>query len=747
MVRAVTPIPFVKARFFDRCGKPLAGGKVYTYEANTTTAKTTYKDPYGLTPNTNPIILDAAGEADIYLEGTYRIRITDRNDVLVNDVGKIGSWFSDNLQDTLDNISGAMDDAIKPALQSLDDAINTAAAAGAGANGWTDLLVSNIDNKALRSVTVEQVTSVADLDTIAKINGRTVIVKSYHAGKNKGGGTFIYDSDKATINDKGMIINGWVRQCDPSYLNAHNFGAIGDGTQNDFDNIAFDAISQYIKASPLKGFAVHIPHGEYCVISQEFIAGQGYKTTSALDIKFESMTDKSIIVKSDNAKLKLREGLHYGYFDPTTGNAVANGDGYASNYQAHVGWIFAFLNIKKLVMLGNVEIDGNSSKAILGGKYSNGSFDSWAYGIWAVRVEKIYIDNVDTHDHLTDGILIAGCNYDGVYRGANDPASDRSKVDWVNPNWHGVINHVTSRRNGRQCLSVTGGQNLTFNDCYFDRAGTDDLPLASMPKTTLDIETDVCSIRNLTFNKCFFGDAAYPVACGASVYGWDIRKVTFNDCKFINNVSYMTVAVGVPEVTFNKCLLVGSLAYCTYYSQVESERTKFIECTISNNPKYTTTPKTYYMYAINDKFNPIFRKCVWDVYAGAPMISGDKTIEPRPLLDDCIFNIFNTDDAFSEFNIYATGTMRIRDMRSNKYEKYMGGENFKGKIYIEGVGNNIKIWNGAGNPDVVGISTPFMGIDVNQKAVTVAQTTETTDTAVKLNALIASLKNAGVVSN
>ena len=150
MVKAVTPIPFVKARFFDRCGKPLAGGKVYTYEANTTTQKVTYKDPYGLTPNTNPIILDAAGEADIYLDGTYRIRITDRNDVLVNDVEKIGSWFSDNLQDTLDNISGAMDNALKPVLQNLDDAINAAAAAGAGVNGWTDLLVLTKDGRTQR---------------------------------------------------------------------------------------------------------------------------------------------------------------------------------------------------------------------------------------------------------------------------------------------------------------------------------------------------------------------------------------------------------------------------------------------------------------------------------------------------------------------------------------------------------------------------------------------------------------------
>ncbi|EEV22063.1 hypothetical protein ENHAE0001_2223 [Enhydrobacter aerosaccus SK60] len=158
MVKAVTPIPFVKARFFDRCGKPLAGGKVYTYEANTTTAKTTYKDPYGLTPNTNPIILDAAGEADIYLDGTYRIRITDRNDVLVNDVAKIGSWFSDNLQDTLDNISGAMDDAIKPMLQNLDDVINTAAKAGAGANGWTDQLILLSNGRTQKQKNAELVT-------------------------------------------------------------------------------------------------------------------------------------------------------------------------------------------------------------------------------------------------------------------------------------------------------------------------------------------------------------------------------------------------------------------------------------------------------------------------------------------------------------------------------------------------------------------------------------------------------------
>ena len=572
---------------------------------------------------------------------------------------------------------------------------------GAGANGWTDLLVTNADNKTLRTVTVEQVTSVAELANIAKINGRTVIVKSYHAGKNKGGGTFIYDSSKANINDKGMVINGWVRQATPTYLNAYNFGALGDGTQNDYDNIAFDAISQYVKTTPFKGYAIDIEHGEYCVISQKFVAGQGYKTTSALDIKFDGMTDKSIIVKSDNAKLKLRDGLRFGFFDPNTGNAVANGDGYAENYAANVGWIFSFCNIKKLVIVGNVELDGNSSKVIIGGKYSNGGYDTWAYGLWVVRVEDIYIENINAHDHLTDGIYICGCSYDGTaYRGANEPASDRSKVDWINPQWHGVINNVTSTRNGRQCLSVTGGQNLTFNDCYFDKAGTDDLPHASMPKTTLDIETDLSSIRNLTFNKCFFGDAVYPVACGNNIFGWDIRKVTFNDCKFVNNVSYMTVSVTVPEVTFNQCLLSGSIAYSGFYSQIESERTKFINCTLTDDPKYRSTPLNFAMYAINDKFNPIFRNCVFDFYNNSLMSwhVGAAIVSPRLTFDDCIFNMFS-DSSFAELTLAGVGLVRVRDLRQTKSAQDFRNDVFRGVLVFEGDSSSISLANPANNPN------------------------------------------------
>lgn len=76
----ITPVP--KTQFIGADGVPLAGGKVYTYAAGTTTPQPTYTDSSGTTANTNPIVLDARGEANIWLgEATYKFRLTDSVDV------------------------------------------------------------------------------------------------------------------------------------------------------------------------------------------------------------------------------------------------------------------------------------------------------------------------------------------------------------------------------------------------------------------------------------------------------------------------------------------------------------------------------------------------------------------------------------------------------------------------------------------------------------------------------------------
>lgn len=79
MTTSLLPQPV--ARFFDASGNPLAGGKVWTYEAGTLTLKASFTDSTGSTPNTNPVILDSSGSANIWLDGNYKINLLDANNV------------------------------------------------------------------------------------------------------------------------------------------------------------------------------------------------------------------------------------------------------------------------------------------------------------------------------------------------------------------------------------------------------------------------------------------------------------------------------------------------------------------------------------------------------------------------------------------------------------------------------------------------------------------------------------------
>ena len=74
-------ISYPKFKAFDTLGAPLKGGKLYSYIAGTSTAKATYSDADLSSANANPTILDAYGEATVYLDGTYNLVLTDANDV------------------------------------------------------------------------------------------------------------------------------------------------------------------------------------------------------------------------------------------------------------------------------------------------------------------------------------------------------------------------------------------------------------------------------------------------------------------------------------------------------------------------------------------------------------------------------------------------------------------------------------------------------------------------------------------
>ena len=71
---AATVIPMPKFMAFSDAGAPLSAGLVYTYAAGTTTPLATYSDSDLTTPNANPVVLDSAGRATIYLTASsYKI--------------------------------------------------------------------------------------------------------------------------------------------------------------------------------------------------------------------------------------------------------------------------------------------------------------------------------------------------------------------------------------------------------------------------------------------------------------------------------------------------------------------------------------------------------------------------------------------------------------------------------------------------------------------------------------------------
>ena len=127
------------------------------------------------------------------------------------------------------------------------------------------------------------------VDTVDKLTASlrsasdTVIVKDIARG-----GIFIYDSALKNTNDGGTIFNGWVRQFDGGVLNAHWFGAVGDGVADDTEALqkaiflasgwgggAYDIDNSIPKT-------VYIPRGTYRItdslrITQmQYIIGDGY---------------------------------------------------------------------------------------------------------------------------------------------------------------------------------------------------------------------------------------------------------------------------------------------------------------------------------------------------------------------------------------------------------------------------------------------------------------------------------------
>lgn len=147
----ISPAGGVAAQFFTDDGVPLAGGKLYSYAAGSSTLQTTYTSSTGATARTNPIILNSAGRVpgggEIWLTNnlSYKFILDDSTNVTIA---------------SYDNVNGIGDDTSLLAL--------LAASSGASLVGY---LPASGPATTVQATLIALQAQDANLTALASING------------------------------------------------------------------------------------------------------------------------------------------------------------------------------------------------------------------------------------------------------------------------------------------------------------------------------------------------------------------------------------------------------------------------------------------------------------------------------------------------------------------------------------------------------------------------------------------------
>ncbi|MFP0418633.1 phage tail protein [Acinetobacter nosocomialis] len=536
--------------------------------------------------------------------------------------------------------------------------------------------IQSVEDAKLEVIDFANKTKISIVESIHELlmqdvwEGKTIYVKSYHSGYNKGGGNFIYNSLRKSENDGGNLLNGWVRQVSESYFNVHNFGGIGEGIYHNSDHDAFVKISNAVLASNIEAITIHIPDGEYIVGKQSFIAGQGFTFENILSVIFPQMTNKTILLKSDGAKIKLKDGLYFGIFDKNTKEPFETkmpfypgtkswAEDANKVSRADLGYMINFENIKKFVFSGMIECDGNATNQIIGGMYGDTGWQLMAYGFRLVNIKQFSLENVSTHDHLLDGLYLAGY-------------SSLTQPDLILKDCFGSVRNIISTKNSRQACSFCGGQNISFYDCIFSDTATTNMKVRSMPMSGFDIEAEVSPIRNLRFYNCqFTNNASTQVVADSG----DSKDVHFYSCRFLNSATGTTVWVRKPKFKFFNCYINGYIEG-QYATNLNEDRTLYQGCTFTDDPTENPNikPTSYLINATGA--NPKFENCKFNIYnSGWIYDYGYSGTIDRFTIIDSEFNIY-TDSSMSGMNgIYEN--IIINDLRNDPtkiiYPTFDGG--------------------------------------------------------------------------
>jgi hypothetical protein len=356
---------------------------------------------------------------------------------------------------------------------------------------------------------------------------------------------------------------GWNRfrsdgpAADP-LLNVRDFGARGDGRTN--DTAAFQRAAAALKAAG--GGTLLIPQGTYVVGAQTRAGrfGRRFAYQAHPILKLENCP-RPVLIEGQNAVLRAAAGLRLGTFHPVTGAAREVRLPFQEfDYRADAYWGMIDLTGNADVTVRGLELDGNDAGLVLGGLWGDQGRQCAAIGIRAYGNRRLHIEDVHTHHHGLDGVIIGNT-------GLNERDSPRP---------HSLL-RVVSEYNARQGLSWVGGIGLTATDCRFSHTGK--ARFTTSPGAGVDIEAEESVCRNGRFIRCEMVNNAGP---GMVADVGDGGHSTFESCLFWGT-TFWSAWPRRPALRFADCRFHGSVPN-PFGNRDPRLATQFVRCHFEDRP-------------------------------------------------------------------------------------------------------------------------------------------------------------------
>jgi hypothetical protein len=260
----------------DVNGNPLVGGKLYSYRPGTSTAKATYSDSGLTTANTNPIVLDARGEASVYLNGATKLVLKDSAGATIWTWANAGTYGTMMLRTVTPEDFGAVGDG------TTDDTVAIQAAIDSLTTGGAVLFQKTY-----------KVVEPAALTACLTISHSNTTLYSENKAKIKYGGTasgvpLIKATSLSNVRVQGLELDGnaqmrhfsvWLDKCTNSHVldnYIHNNYSMAQGIvvmgsdQADPDN--FDSYNNIVSGNVCVNHAcIHVVTSKDCCVSDNIV--------------------------------------------------------------------------------------------------------------------------------------------------------------------------------------------------------------------------------------------------------------------------------------------------------------------------------------------------------------------------------------------------------------------------------------------------------------------------------------------